>query len=559
MRLMHLYCISQQVEQDRLSARTQKDVDLNNNHRAERLALIASPQHLPLLGKGLRGIERETLRVDAQGHLKLTPHPSALGSALTHPYITTDYSESLLEFITPAQNDIAQALQSLDEIHRFTYTKLGEEMLWNQSMPCELPDEASIPIAWYGTSHIGMIKHVYRRGLALRYGKSMQCIAGIHYNYSLSEDLWKLFKNASGDQRSDMDYQSESYIALIRNFHRYSWLLMYLFGASPALSKSFLRGREHQLETLSEDTLYLPYATSLRMSDLGYQNNVQDGLVPPYNNLMEYMRSLSRAVRKPHQPYEQLGVKKDGEWVQINANVLQIENEFYATIRPKRVINSGERPVEALCARGVQYIEVRCMDVDPFETLGINLQTSRFLDAFLLFCALEESPETNEQEGQENLSNFAKTVKYGRQAGLQLQRQGQASELKQWGLELLEQIQVYAELLDRQGAHQEHQASLQHQIEKLRDPELTPSARVLKAIAAAGNSYPRFALEQSLRVAQELRQRAPEARTMSEFEGLASKSLEEQRQMEQEQTGSFDEFIEDYRSRTSSQLCCDGN
>ena len=550
-------CISKHEGPDRKSAHQQKDVDLNNNNRAKRLQLISSPQHLALLGQGLRGIERETLRVDSQGHLKLTAHPVALGSALTHPYITTDYSESLLEFITPAKHDIAEALQSLEDIHRFTYTKLGDEMLWNHSMPCELPDEASIPIAWYGTSHIGMIKHVYRRGLALRYGKSMQCIAGIHYNYSLSEDLWKLFKQASGDTRSEMDYQSESYIALIRNFHRYSWLLMYLFGASPAVSKSFLRGRQHQLESLSEDTLYLPYATSLRMSDLGYQNNVQDGLVPPYNSLMEYMRSLSRAVRKPHPPYEQLGVKKDGEWVQINANVLQIENEFYATIRPKRVINSGERPVEALCARGVQYIEVRCMDVDPFETLGINLQTSRFLDAFLLFCAMEESPLTNDAEGQENLANFAKTVKYGRQAGLQLHRQGQALKLKQWGLDLLEQIRVYAEILDRQAGHRQHQDSLQNQIEKLMDPELTPSARVLKAIAAAGNSYPRFALEQSARMAAELRGHAPDANTILEFENLAAKSLSEQTQMEQQQSGSFDQFIEDYRSRTSSQLCCD--
>ena len=494
----HAFCAFKHEGPDRKSARQQKDVDLNNNNRAERLQLISSHSTSLFWAKDCAASSAKLCVSIPKGHLKLTAHPVALGSALTHPYITTDYPESLLEFITPAKHDIAEALQSLEDIHRFTYTKLGDEMLWNHSMPCELPDEASIPIAWYGTSHIGMIKHVYRRGLALRYGKSMQCIAGIHYNYSLSEDLWKLFKRASGDtRRSAMDYQSESYIALIRNFHRYSWLLMYLFGASPAVSKSFLRGRQHQLESLSEDTLYLPYATSLRMSDLGYQNNVQDGLVPPYNSLMEYMRSLSRAVRKPHPPYEQLGVKKDGEWVQINANVLQIENEFYATIRPKRVINSGERPVEALCARGVQYIEVRCMDVDPFETLGINLQTSRFLDAFLLFCAMEESPLTNDAEGQENLANFAKTVKYGRQSRFAITSSGQALELKQWGLDLLEQIRVYAEILDRQAGHRQHQDSLQNQIEKLLDPELTPSARVLKAIAAVGNSYPRFALEQS--------------------------------------------------------------
>ncbi|MBY0572735.1 MAG: glutamate--cysteine ligase [Undibacterium sp.] len=522
-----------------------------------RLALIDRPQNLPLLTGGLRGIERETLRVNDRGQLMLTAHPKNLGSALTHPYITTDYSESLLEFITPAEPDISITLNKLDAIHRFSYTKFKGEMLWHHSMPCELPEEADIPIAWYGTSHIGMIKHVYRRGLALRYGKSMQCIAGIHYNYSIAESLWQLLKTDQDDKRTEMDFQSESYIALIRNFHRYSWLLMYLFGASPALSKNFLRGRSHNLQQLSEDTLYLPYATSLRMSDLGYQNNVQDGLVPPYNNLMDYMRSLSLAVRKPHAPYADLGIKKEGEWVQINANVLQIENEYYATIRPKRVINSGERPVEALCARGVQYIEVRCMDVDPFDPLGISEETARFLDAFLLFCALDDSPLTNQEEGQENLHNFALTVKQGRQENLQLQRQGKDISLSAWGTQILEKIQAVAALLDKHRGGTSHQDSLHTQSEKLRDPTTTPSARTLAAIQAENGSFSQFTLKQSQTFATYFSTEPPSAEVMQVFEALTISSLEQQEKMENEQSQSFDEFIEDYRSRTSSQLCCD--
>jgi glutamate--cysteine ligase len=523
----------------------------------QRLQLLNTPNNLPLLQQGLRGIERETLRVDAQGKLMLTPHPVALGSALTNPLITTDYSESLLEFITPAESDISIALEKLDAIHRFSYTKFQGEMLWNNSIPCELPSEEEIPIAWYGTSHIGMVKHVYRRGLALRYGKSMQCIAGIHYNYSLSEDLWKLIAKAEGDTRSDRDFQSESYIGLIRNFHRYSWLLMYLFGASPALSKSFLRGRQHNLESLSDDTLYLPYATSLRMSDLGYQNNVQDGLVPPYNTLLDYMRSLSLAVRKPYAPYAELGIKKDGKWMQINSNVLQIENEFYATIRPKRVIKSGERPVEALCARGVQYIEVRCMDVDPFEPLGINLTTSRFLDAFLLFCALDESRPTNPTEGAENTDNFALTVKFGRQPGLMLRNQTKEISLQAWGTELLDKILAAAILLDQQSNTNEHQVSLRLQREKLSNPELTPSAKVLAAIHQHHNSFSNFALAQSKYFADYFNDRPPNPEVSAYFDELAARSIAEQSDMETQQTGSFDEFIEDYRSRTSSQICCE--
>lgn len=529
---------------------------LNSTTLATRLQLINTPDHLPLLQGGLRGIERETLRVDHNGTLMLSAHPSTLGSALTHPYITTDYSESLLEFITPAEPDIAIALDKLDTIHRFAYQEFGEQMLWNNSMPCDLPEEADIPIAWYGQSHIGMIKHVYRRGLALRYGKSMQCIAGIHYNYSLSEDLWKLLNREQKGDASNQDKQSESYIALIRNFHRFSWLLMYLFGASPSLSRNFLRGKPHQLETLSEDTLYLPYATSLRMSDLGYQNNVQDGLVPPYNTLLDYMRSLSLAVRKPHPPYEQLGVKRDGEWVQINANVLQIENEFYATIRPKRVIKTGERPVEALCARGVQYIEVRCIDVDPFDPLGINLESARFLDAFLLYCALEESPLTNQIEGDENLRNFALCVKRGREPGLQLQRAGVALSLQEWGVELIEKIRPVAELLDQQRGESVHVSSLNQQLAKLRNPELTPSARVLQAIRHENGSFPQFALKQSRHFATQFRERPVDEQTRAELIQMAQQSLAEQAQMEADQSGSFDAFIEDYRSRTSSQICC---
>ncbi|MES3025992.1 MAG: glutamate--cysteine ligase, partial [Pseudomonadota bacterium] len=259
------------------------------NQLTRRLALLGDDAHRALLVQGLRGIEREGLRIDAQGQLARTPHPEQLGSALTHPQITTDYAEALLEYITPAENDIALTLNRLDAIHRFAYTRLGAEMLWSQSMPCALPSEDEIDIAWYGKSNIGMLKHVYRRGLALRYGKAMQCIAGIHYNYSMSEQLWDVLRESDGvpeERRCALrDFQSASYFALIRNFRRYSWLLMYLFGASPALSTGFLRGRAHQLETLSDDTLFLPYATSLRMSDLGYQNDAQSGLTPHENCL----------------------------------------------------------------------------------------------------------------------------------------------------------------------------------------------------------------------------------------------------------------------------------
>ncbi|MDB5774035.1 MAG: glutamate--cysteine ligase [Herbaspirillum sp.] len=516
-----------------------------------RLKLLADAQYRPLLSKGLRGIERETLRADRFGELALTPHPPALGAALTHEQITTDYSESLLEFITPAEPDVAIALARLDQIHRFAYSRLGDELLWNQSMPCHLPAEEEIPIAWYGKSHIGTLKHIYRRGLALRYGKTMQCIAGIHYNFSLNEGIWKLLHRIEAPPDSGLDdrrFQSESYIALVRNFRRYSWLLMYLFGASPALSTNFLRGRPHQLQKLSEDTLYLPYATSLRMSDLGYQSNAQDGLTPHYNDLQSYIDSLAHAVSDPYPPYAAMGTQRDGEWIQINTNVLQIENEYYSSIRPKRVINSGERPIQALSARGVQYVEVRCMDIDPFEPLGIGLQTSRFLDVFLHMLALDDSPLTSPAEGDENKHNFSLVVKQGRMPDLHLQRCGERIALKQWGAELLDRMAPIAALLDAEMGGDAHAVALQAQRVKLNDATLTPSARVLAGIRAAGGSFLDYTLERSSADAAYFKSRAPNAAEQAEFEALATQSIEAQRQMEASQIGDFDTFIAAYRA-----------
>jgi glutamate--cysteine ligase len=529
-----------------------------SNQLTRRLALLDDDAHRALLGQGLRGIERETLRVDRDGLLARTPHPAQLGSALTHPQITTDYAEALLEFITPAEHDIGLTLNKLDAIHRYAYTKLGDEMLWSESMPCELPPEADIEIANYGSSNIGMLKHVYRRGLALRYGKAMQCIAGIHYNYSLSEKLWQLLSVNEGiveERRTALrDFQSENYIALIRNFRRYSWLLMYLFGASPALSTGFLRGRQHKLETLSDDTLFLPYATSLRMSDLGYQNDAQSGLTPHENSLESYVTTLMDAVNRPYPPYQALGTKQDGEWIQLSTNVLQIENEYYSTIRPKRVIRTGERPIQALCKRGVQYIEVRCLDVDPFEPIGISVETGRFLDAFLLFCALDESPLINVTESAVHARNFARTVKEGRRPGLTLTRNGEEVELQAWANQLIERIRPVAALLDDQ--HNEdgvHAASLAVQQAKIDNPALTPSARVLDEVRAIGSSAA-FGLRQSQLHAAYFRDSALMPAEAQMFDELVTSSLAEQAAIEQAPGPGFDDFVAAYNSST---LCGD--
>jgi glutamate--cysteine ligase len=516
-----------------------------------RLALLGAPAHLPLLSRSLHGIEREALRVDHDGRLALTAHPAALGSALTHPQITTDYSEALLEFITPAEPDPRTTLAELEAIHRFAASRLDGEYLWSPSMPGPLPDEAQIPIAEYGNSLIGRLKHVYRRGLALRYGKTMQCIAGIHYNFSLADAVWPLLQadEVPGDTRSARDYQSARYIALARNFRRYSWLLMYLFGASPALDANFLRGRPHSLERLDDDTLYLPWATSLRMSDLGYQSSAQAGLTPCYNDLPSYIESLRSAVATPYPPYAEIGTKRDGEWVQLNTNILQIENEYYSTIRPKRVTYTGERPIQALSSRGVQYVEVRCLDINPFLPLGIDLAEARFLDVFLLFCALEDSPPLENRDCQGCTDNFLDVVKQGRRPGLQLRAEdGRPVELKAWAGELLQRFEAIAGLLDAASGGDEHRQSLQLQRDKVADPDSTPSARVLRELRERQESFSAFALRLSRQHDAYFRSQPLSTEEQARFERLAARSLADQAELERTQVGDFDTFVGAYQA-----------
>jgi glutamate--cysteine ligase len=517
-----------------------------------RLSVLTTGPQRNALTAGLRGIEKESLRVTPAGDLAMTPHPRVLGSALTHPSLTTDYSEALLELITPAEQDAAITLERLDELHRFVFAELGDEMLWNNSMPSLLPaEDDGIPIAHYGASNIGKLKYVYRVGLALRYGRTMQCIAGIHYNYSLNEEVWRLLHADQHSTANAVDFQSERYLALIRNFRRTSWLLMYLFGASPALDRRFLRGRPHTLETFDADTLYRPYATSLRMSDLGYSNTTgQSALHADYDTLPGYLDALAKAVSQPYPPYEAIGTQRDGEWVQINTNVLQIENEFYSTIRPKRVTYSGERPLHALAARGVQYVEVRCMDIDPFEPIGISLEAARFLDAYLLVCALEDSAMLPPAAYTEANQNFGRVTMEGRKPGLELIRDGQPVAMLDWANELFTRIDSAAAVLDSLQGDDCHARSVAVQRTKLADSSLTPSARVLQTMRDKQQSFLAFGLEQSAAHAAYFRGRPLGAAQHQAFTDLALESLASQDKLEREEAGSFDAFVAAYRAYT---------
>lgn len=499
-----------------------------------------------ILERTQRGIEKEGLRVNAQGQLSQAPHPVALGAALTHPHITTDYSEALLELITDPFPSTEAVLSSLLDTHRATYAALGDELIWNHSMPASLPADADIPIAWYGTSNSGMLKHVYRRGLAVRYGRSMQCIAGIHYNFSLDDAIWPLLGMPGASLREQRD---AGYIALVRNFTRSSWLLMYLFGASPAIASSFPAAEDGGLERWDAETRYLPYATSLRMSDLGYQNKAQSQLKLNYNDLDTFLERLYNAVTTPWPAYEAFGTKRGDEWIQLNTNVLQIENEYYSNIRLKRSTKRCERPLTALDERGVQYVEVRCLDIDPFEPAGINAETMRFMDAFLLYCTLDESPAFTPQGYCERSSqNFAKVVRQGREPGLMLERNCEAVSLQQWGNDILDRVQACADLLDRVHGGDLHSRAVAAQRAKLADPELTPSARLLDGMRQAKASFIEYGLSTSRAHADALRSEPLTAAVQAQYQAQAERSLAEQHALEADRRESFDEYVARYHA-----------
>lgn len=512
-----------------------------------RLGFLQEAEPLALLNQCLHGVERECLRVTLEGKLAQTSHPVALGSPLTNERITTDYAEALLEFVTPAEAQTDRMLAELRDTHAFVGQSLEHELLWSSSMPCPLPDEKDIPIARYGSSLAGQVRHIYRRGLAVRYGKTMQCIAGIHYNFSLPDAFWSLFQQFEGVKQEDVSYRSAQYIALIRNFRRFSWLLMYLFGASPALDASFLKNYpNHQLERFDDDTFYLPFATSLRMSDLGYQSNAQSGLTPCYDDLSTYIDSLSKAISTPYPTYEKIGTKQDGEWIQLNTNILQIENEYYSSIRPKRVVKAGERPIQALRRAGIQYVEVRCMDINPFLPMGIDESTSYFLNSFLLYCAMFDSPIITGCQCHDYTNNFLKTVKQGRDPQLMLRRDGEDVLLTDWARTLLDDIGAVAEVLDKAAGTSQHSLAVQTQFAKLADPQLLPSARVLASMRDEGLSFAAFSLAQSRLHQNYFSSQVLEDKVKQQYQVLAEQSLAEQQTLEQDMTQSLEAYIANY-------------
>jgi glutamate--cysteine ligase len=511
-----------------------------------RLAALINSGEPQILQGGRRGVEKESLRVQPGGRLAHTAHPPLLGSALTNEHITTDYSEALIELVTPAFTHSWELLQYLLDLHQFVYRHLGDELLWATSMPCAIEGDADIPLAQYGSSHVGRMKTIYRNGLGLRYGRMMQAISGVHFNYSFPLRFWEAYAAARASRTHDADFISACYFDLLRNYRRFGWIVLYLFGVSPVVCKSFLRGRELELKDFGPGTAFEPYATSLRMSDVGYRNRNQAGLAVSVNSLDEYVRDLTRAISTPHPPYEALGVKVNGAYRQLNANILQIENEYYSFIRPKRVARSGERPTKALRRAGVEYVEVRALDVSAFDPVGVNQNKLRFLEAFVALCLMKESlPIADSEQGALDENHIA-VARRGRDPALMLWRDGRDVPMRAWARELLDSMAGICEMLDRGDPARPYGQALATQAAKIEDVALTPSARLMTELNG-GESFFDLALRMS--VAHKgyfLDLYPPNQERLREFAGEAQESLVAQRRIEASDTGTFEQYLSRY-------------
>ncbi len=519
--------------------------------------LASAQQHLQhfldhadaqVLRNNLIGLEKESLRVRPDGHISDHPHPLVFGSALTHPWITTDYSEALIEMITPPLPSIAQTLKFLCDIHRFVYSGLDDESLWATSMPCILGGENSIPVAEYGNSCQGLMKRIYRIGLGHRYGRVMQIIAGVHFNFSFSESIWPVLRHLAGAGNDLNIFISERYLGLVRNLQRVGWLVPYLFGASPAVCDSFFIGRpSRNLPRFDAHTLYEPFATSLRMGDIGYTSAKEGerGIKANYDSLDSYIDSLEAAIRTPVTRYQQIGIKVNGEYRQLNDHILQIENEYYSTVRPKPIAVNGERPAVALRRRGVRYVELRSLDINAYEPAGVSLEQLQFLEVLMLFSLFADSPRIETAEMQAIDTNLLRVAHRGREPGLNLQTLQGERPLAEWAHEILRVMEPFCVLLDG-GNNGKYCQSLKRQRAKVDHPEQTPSGRMLAEMRARRESIHAFAKRLSLTHRKHFLAHPLPAQRVEEFKRMARESLSRQAAIEATDDGDLDTYIKSY-------------
>lgn len=473
------------------------------------------------------GIERETLRIDHKGNLALSPHPETLGRALTHKFITTDFSEAQLELVTNPYKSPHEAINQLEAIHSFVARGMADdELMWPFSMPPVLPKEDKIPLAQYGRSATGLKKTKYREGLSHRYGRKMQTVSGTHYNFSFSDQFWNfMYKQFAKPGEDKIQFISSAYLHMARNFQRFSWLNTYLFGAAPIVHKSYLTKKYHFMKRYGFSSFYGQYATSFRLSEVGYYSRVQAQLPVSYNSLDEYIRDLKHAISTPSPKYKNI---KGG----LNENILQIEAEHYSRIRPKQPPRKGETVLQAIKKRGIKYLEVRSVDINPYEPSGLACDQICFLKVFLLYCLFKESPAITEAENKAININQGRVAVYGRKPGLTIIQRGREVDMRATAEKMLLEMEPLLDLLDRHYQDNPCSASFNMQFEKLRDSSLTPSAQILQDLKHSRKSYIDFGLELARKHKEELLNKKIEQPLLEELQTETIDSFKKQENIE---------------------------
>lgn len=475
------------------------------------------------------GLEREGLRIDAKGFLSKKDHPVSLGSSLMHPLIKTDFAEAQVEYATNAHKKIEDTIEELTELHSFTLKKIKEESLWPFSMPCPLPTEDKIPVGKYGTSKEGRKKTIYRKGLSHRYGKNMQTISGVHYNLSFDKCLLETVSEIRYKKRLDRDTQSEIYLDTIRNFNRLSPVLLYLFGASSLFDETFLKKKDG-LGKIGKKTWNAGYATTLRLSSIGYTSKVQAKVPISVNSLKEYSGTMCAAVSKPYEGYKKYSTKKEE---QLNDHYLQIENEYYSLVRPKQVPRGEERVIDALTERGIEYLEVRLLDVDPFSPIGVAENELRFVHLFLLYCLLADSPKSDKKEIAVWRKNQEKVTWLGRNPKTQMTVFGEKWSVPDLVYQVLVELQEYSDLLDQNDAENgKFTKAWEEQWEKWNDPSLLLSSQSEIDLKINKMSFHEFGFNLSKSHAEYLRNLPLTKEKMAYYERLAEQSILDQKSVE---------------------------
>ena len=487
--------------------------------------------------KILRGIERESLRVTQEGKISQNNHPENLGSPLTSKDITTDFAEALVELVTPTFESAEELFRHLSLLHKFLYSEIGEEILWNFSMPCAFQNEQEIKIAEYGKTNSGLLKHIYRKGLRLRYGSIMQCVSGIHFNFSLSEDSWAPLTSSP-----DQEFINQKYLGAIRNIKRNFWFLLERLGASPVTHKSYLLNREHSLTKHGENDLFLPYATSLRMSDVGYQSNLQNALKINYNNLDDFINAIIKGIKTPVKSFEDIGLlDSKGLPQQISTGILQIENELYDTVRPKRSGPSGSRPATLLRNEGIEYLELRGIDINPFIPEGIDENKIKLLDIFIMHSLISESPQASDKEIEEIRANQKTMVENGRSKDVTLEQDGVSTPLKE-----LKKI-FHDELIQVATAMDEYCPGYSSALSAEMSINLLPSEKIMSDMESQNLSFQEYGLIQSKKIAME--QKSFADNNFLKFIHNADQSLKDIKNLSKNADMDINKYVELYNSK----------